>query len=283
MSDITANTLKALIAQKYEVHRNGPHRYVVFFELRDGTSIHAAQSMDAFAMNIWPSGGFDRYAFEIKVHRSDFLKELDNPNKRKWAMDVSNEFWFVCAPDVAKPEEIPETCGLMVANGKNLRKLVRAKHREAGPFEIWEIAALLRAAHRKQDFPSLLRWMYAGQEITGDMLDKIAREQMTYVEEAAIEEKAKAKAKEFDDFRNDTMRMYAEEMRVAGIVPPDFMVGKYGDPWRHSVKQWVEKHLVSGPEASKVRSAAGSIRMAEKAIESAKADVISLAPEEVQL
>ena len=190
MEKITSETIKALIAQKYEaVSNNG--KFAIFFELRSRTG-GAAGSIDAFVMNTWPSSEFHRYAFEIKISRQDLMHELDRPEKREWSMAISNEFWFVCAPDICKPEEIPENCGLMVATktGNQLRKIKRAPYREAQPFEVWEIASIIRSASRMQNFPNTLLWKYQGKDLTGDQLDEVMRDRRDYLVAQDIRDKA---------------------------------------------------------------------------------------------
>ncbi len=56
---------------------------------------YGARTMDAWAMNCWESTGFRKIAFEVKVSRSDFLRELKDPRKREPAMKVSHQFYFV--------------------------------------------------------------------------------------------------------------------------------------------------------------------------------------------
>lgn len=92
--------------------------WVVWFEVRLGTGWGgtAQQSMDAFAMHEWPSESFHRVAYEIKISRGDFLRELKNPKKRRPAMRHSNQFYFITLPGVAKIEEIPADCGLIEVN-----------------------------------------------------------------------------------------------------------------------------------------------------------------------
>jgi hypothetical protein len=91
--------------------------WVLFPELRFGTgaSTNADSRVDAFAMHCWPSKRFLRVAYEIKVSRGDFLRELKDPLKRRPGLLISNQFYFLCCPGVAKAEEIPADCGLLVA------------------------------------------------------------------------------------------------------------------------------------------------------------------------
>jgi len=277
MEKITAETIKALIAQKYEaVSNNG--KYAIFFELRSQTG-GAAGSIDAFVMNTWPSSKFYRYSFEIKVSRHDLMHELDNPNKRQWAFDISNEFWFVCAPGICKPEEIPENCGLLVAtkNGKQLRTQKRATWREAEDFAIWEIASIIRSASRMQNFPNTLLWKYQGQELTGDQLDAVVRDRRKYLDAQDLENRAKELAKARFDKQNENMASYAEAMRKAGVEPPGFMLGDPRYDWSTNIEDWVNKHFVTGPDNKKLRGIIRDLKSIGLTVKTAEENITQIA------
>lgn len=55
-------------------------------------------------------------AYEIKVTRQDFLRELEDETKRAAGMLLSNEFYFATPPHLIDPMEIPEGCGLIEAS-----------------------------------------------------------------------------------------------------------------------------------------------------------------------
>lgn len=88
--------------------------WIFIAELRNGTGFKGGSNgyMDGFAINTFPSRGFERLAFEIKVSRSDFLAELRKPLKRKVALLYSNRFYFVAPPDIIKPADLPPEAGL---------------------------------------------------------------------------------------------------------------------------------------------------------------------------
>ena len=273
MTKITAESIKALIAQKYS-----EDKFATFFELRSSTD-GAMGSIDAFVMNVWPSSKFPRYAFEIKVSRADLMHELIRPEKRQWSFDMSNEFWFVCAAGICKPDEIPENCGLMVVskNGRMLRTIKRAQWREAQPLKERQIAAIIRAASRMQKYPETLIWLRAGEEIDIDELDVIVRGRRDEVDNGDIEKKARAMARDLFDKQNADMAKYAEVMREAGIEPPDFMLGEStGYLYDHTIAEWVQEHLVSGPAGKELLAAVKQIKAADLALKSARDSIIQL-------
>jgi len=278
MEKITAETIKALIAQKYQSLSNAG-KYAIFFELKAGTGAYAYGAIDAFVMNVWPSSKYARYAFEIKVSRQDLMHELNHPEKRDWSMGISNEFWFVCAPGICTPDEIPENCGLMVVskNGKMLRSLKRAQFRENQPLNLWEIASICRAASRMQNFPDTLIWRYSGQELNDEQLDRVIRERRKGIDQRDIENRAKELAKAMFLDQNSDMAKYAKAMQKAGIEPPDFMVGKStGYAYDHTIQAWIERNLTIGPGSKEILSAMQQMKTAYLALNTARDSIIKL-------
>ncbi len=127
--------------------RHSATKWELFIELRasSGNGGGREQRFDAFAINTYPSEGLERHAYEIKVSRSDFLRELKHPEKRAPALRFSNYFWFVAPPGVADRSEIPDECGLIEVGGANpdpgnpltaadrRKVVVKAPHRESMP------------------------------------------------------------------------------------------------------------------------------------------------------
>lgn len=80
---------------------------------------------------------------EVKVRRSDLLADLRLAAKRAAYLDLG-ECWYVLGADargrcIGAPEEIPDGCGVMVAEGDRLlvaRPAARAR-RAALPFGVW--------------------------------------------------------------------------------------------------------------------------------------------------
>lgn len=109
----TAEILSAL----REAHHNLPYResWAFFDELRIGTGFghNSEQSIDAFAIALWPSNHWASHAYEIKTSRADFTKELRAPLKRRAALRYSNLFWFATPEGLVKPEEVPIEAGLV--------------------------------------------------------------------------------------------------------------------------------------------------------------------------
>jgi len=76
-----AEELVALIRKKYKTDTNGYNPCVVLEQVPDGTGMYQSRWIDVAVFQMWTSKGLTRTAFEIKVSRSDFLSEIQNPQK----------------------------------------------------------------------------------------------------------------------------------------------------------------------------------------------------------
>ena len=128
-----------------------------------------------------------------------------------------------------------------------------------------------------QKYPETLIWLRAGEEIDIDELDVIVRGRRDEVDNGDIEEKAGAMARDLFYKQNADMAKYAEAMREAGIEPPAFMLGEsVGYLYDHTVAEWVQEHLVSGPAGKKLLAAVKQIKTADLALKSARDSIIEL-------
>lgn len=111
-------TTADLIAAVRRIHTNHGliDHWSFFEELRLGTGYGRGkeQRIDAFAFGLW-SKNWGSMAYEVKVSRTDFLKELKTPLKRRMALRYSNLFWFVTPQGLVAPDEVPIEAGLMEA------------------------------------------------------------------------------------------------------------------------------------------------------------------------
>ena len=138
-----------LLEKRYSFWRE---EWVFFRHVRVGAGwgLPWERTMDAWAMNCYPSRDFRSIAFEVKVSRSDFLKELKDPGKRAAAYKVSNQIFFVAPSGLLKVAEIPEDSGLIVAKNGRLRQLKRAPCREREGLDVRFIVSILRQAKRNE-------------------------------------------------------------------------------------------------------------------------------------
>ena len=84
-------------------------------------------------------------AHEIKVKRADLLSDLRHEAKRAAYLALSGECWYVLREGIARPEEIPPECGVMIAGDGGLDVARPAPKRPMQmSFGLW--MALARAA-----------------------------------------------------------------------------------------------------------------------------------------
>jgi len=125
--------------------------YVVLIEIPRYTGGWKHQWIDAAVVSLWTSKGHYRAAFEIKIGRQDFLKELANPDKSAWVRDIFHEFWFVAPRGLIDKEELPEGVGLMVPRGETLQIVRAASRKEEIETDQLLVGCLLRAAVREME------------------------------------------------------------------------------------------------------------------------------------
>ena len=110
----------------------------------------------------------DPVVHEIKVQRADLLSDLRSARKRAAYLQLGSECWYVIRAGIARPEEIPPDCGVIVADDSGL-DVARPAPRRAMPmpFAVW--MALARATPvdgwRHDDAQGILRDVDAS---TGD-------------------------------------------------------------------------------------------------------------------
>lgn len=111
-------TTRQLLGFLAALHANdrSADQWVYFEELATATGYGDKNRLDAWAMHLWPSSNFKRVTYEVKVSRSDFLREMKSPAKRKLGLLYSNQFYFVAPNGLLKPSEIPIECGLLTFN-----------------------------------------------------------------------------------------------------------------------------------------------------------------------
>lgn len=98
--------------KKYYTSWNRGRSNIIFPELRLGSGYCgvAQRRIDLFIIS--SNAGNTTTAFEIKVSRQDFLKDINNDLKQRGARLYSNYFYYVTPKGLLKSEEIPVWAGL---------------------------------------------------------------------------------------------------------------------------------------------------------------------------
>lgn len=133
---VTTADILHFLDHRYRAKEFRSTEFVAFPELRLGPGFSAGcdQRIDYWVMHCY--SGLQRTAYEIKVSRADFLKEMKQPIKRRQALLMSNEFWFIAPRGLIKIEEVPIECGLQEVWWTNNQNLIdHAKEKQAH----WEV------------------------------------------------------------------------------------------------------------------------------------------------
>jgi hypothetical protein len=86
----------------------------------------------------------DPMVHEVKVNRADLLSDLRLEAKRGAYMQLCRQCWYVIREGIARPDEIPGECGVIVATDNALEVARPAPDRPLQmPFAVW--MALSRA------------------------------------------------------------------------------------------------------------------------------------------
>ena len=103
LTDEIKNAIKARFCQP---------EWATFFEVPNSTG-GADRRMDAFSMNMYRSKGFAIQGFEVKISRSDLLRELKDPSKSE-ALGQYCDFWYLAVPKglIKEDDQIPEFWGI---------------------------------------------------------------------------------------------------------------------------------------------------------------------------
>lgn len=121
-------------------------------EFRCGTGWSRDTRADAIAMELWPSAkeGLEITGFELKISRSDWLRELKNPYKASPVKQFCDK-WYLVVSDlkiITYADELPAGWGLMYAENGEIRTMIEAPKLPAIPCDRSFIAALFRRATR---------------------------------------------------------------------------------------------------------------------------------------
>ncbi len=81
----------------------------------------ARRYADAVVMTLWRSRGLLLEGVEIKRFRSDWLREKKDPRKAEAIYRFCDRWWVVAPPGVVQKDELPETWGLLVVDGRSVQ------------------------------------------------------------------------------------------------------------------------------------------------------------------
>jgi hypothetical protein len=138
--------LDALHRRYGQYHGNGP-RFVVAEHVKSGGAFDAKRTADLIAVDMWKTGRYEVHGHEVKTSRSDWLRELKQPEKAAEFAPYVNRWWIVVADRrIVREGELAPGWGLLVLGDcQHLVTAVKARRTEALPLPPDRLAALLRA------------------------------------------------------------------------------------------------------------------------------------------
>lgn len=84
--------------------------------------------IDFLAVACWQSDSYVVHGYEIKVSRSDWLRELKSPRKADMSMGRCDHWWLAAPAGILKPGELPEGWGYV-----EISESGRARAKEKAP------------------------------------------------------------------------------------------------------------------------------------------------------
>jgi hypothetical protein len=145
--------------------------YAVMFEVGNTTGGGVRRHADAVVMNLWPSRGLLIEGIEVKVSRSDWRREIENPAKAEEIAQYCDRWWVITPDGIVQDHELPFNWGHMICNDQGVLRIKKAAPKlEAIPPTRGFVAAMLR---RASDQDSV-------------MIDRMVNQKMV-VERASIE------------------------------------------------------------------------------------------------
>jgi hypothetical protein len=137
---LTERTMLDLLHDRYSVDPGNGPRYVCAEHVKSAAGFDGKRTADFMAFDLWPSSGLLLHGFEIKVTRSDWLRELADPDKSEPFRQIVDYWWLVCPPGVAGKSELPPGWGmLVVSDGMESRR---------DPVWGWQRTRVLRVARQ---------------------------------------------------------------------------------------------------------------------------------------
>jgi hypothetical protein len=139
-SQMTASKVLDVLAEK---HFKTP-AHAMLREVSNGTGTWSDRRADALVVSLWPSRGVWFGGVEVKVSRSDWKSELDNPAKSD-AVQRFCDFWWVATPaGIVLPGELPETWGHIEVGESSCRLVKEAPRLTPEPLAPEFVASVLR-------------------------------------------------------------------------------------------------------------------------------------------
>lgn len=111
-TEVSHQEIVTILTNQY--HRD-TRQWICIPEMRVGTGYGKTSSrqIDLFAFNCYPARGHKTIAYEVKVSRGDFLRDIKKPEKQRGARLYASEVYYAAPAGMLSVDEIPLWAGLI--------------------------------------------------------------------------------------------------------------------------------------------------------------------------
>lgn len=181
-SPVTAADIKRRLCEKYPLADG-------WITMAEVTPPKTSRRFDLVAIMGWQSRGHEVMGFEVKVARSDWLRELAAPAKAEPLVRLCSRWWIAAPPGVVNVDELPPSWGLLVIHPEQIRTAKQAPTLEPAswPDSVWR-CMMLRLANREAATPDDLAAARAeGARESRDASENAWRRQVEHEHERVAE------------------------------------------------------------------------------------------------
>lgn len=263
----------ATSGQVIEALRSGPlrepaHSWLYEVRNRTGYSGHVRYA-DALVTSLYPSRGLWLAGIEVKVSRSDWKSELDQPSKSA-ELQRFCDYWWVAAPaGVVELSEIPESWGCYLIEGKRVKVAKKAPKLTPEPYTVEFIASLMRnlgdkvnAAHQRGRDEG---WLKAREEFGPEAI-AAAREAKSEADARVIQLEREARQLE-------ALKANIRDFEIgAGLKEGDLCIREYRSAYRQDDHQGIGRlfALARFLQSRELSDITQSVRRLESALSEAR-------------
>ena len=151
--------------------------HALLWEVANATGAGVRRHADAVVVGLWPSHGHAISGFELKMSRSDWLRERAQPQKSAPVYRYCHHWWLLAPKGLVSTDELPPTWGLLEVDERGAsRAKVRAPRLEPVPADMGFVAALLRARARPDEKATEKLVADRVEKATSDLEARVRRE-----------------------------------------------------------------------------------------------------------
>jgi hypothetical protein len=129
--------------------------YAFLTEVSNATGANIRGRADALAMSLWPSRGLELIGFEIKVSRSDWVREKNNPVKAELIASYCHRWYLVASTSsFVAQDEVPPLWGYICPKGDSKKLSIEKPaplQTSVKPLDYPFLASLLRSSCKDQE------------------------------------------------------------------------------------------------------------------------------------